>query len=552
MFGLEKSPQAILFVEAGGVVAYANSNLGELIGIPVKKLIGRSLLEYTDLGIPSSLFQDISTAVGKKEEWHGEVFFEKAPPTGRHTITTCSPIYDEGDKLMYMLILIDDISDEKVFAQRMYTNAHYDAVTGLPNRSYSLEKLEQATLAAKSKESTFTLIHLNLDRFKLINDSRGHGLGDKVLNQIAGRLRNTLYDGDLLGNLGGDKFLILLQNQRDENAVRTALALKSAVNEPLLMEEGELTLSASIGLAIFPDDANSAPELMRCAESAMYYAREQGGDGFYRYRHKPGNGAASRLAIESHLRHAISRNEMSLAFQPIIDIGHNRLVGAEALLRWHNSELKNPSPDKFIQIAEETGLILPIGDWALEEACLHAKRWQAYDPDFVVAVNVCARQFEKGHILTAVERALSKTGLPPRALELEVTERLLMGNDSLTKSILYRLKNMGIRLSLDDFGTGYASLSYLKQYPFDVLKIDRSFVADCQHSEQSRQLIQAIVNMAHSLQMEVVGEGVEQLEQRRLLREAGCDMAQGYLFTPAIPADRFTHWADQYLQVQPG
>lgn len=546
LFGLEKSPQSILFVDGTGVVAFANSNFAELIGMASRDLQGKNLLELEDIGVPPHLFHEVGDAAGRREQWHGEVFFEKAGPTGRNTIATCRPIFDDEGKLLYILVLIDDASDEKVIAQRLYMSAHFDGVTGLPNRSYSLKKLDQACLAAKSRETSLALIYLNLDRFKLLNDSRGHGFGDRVLNQIAGRLRETLYEGDLIGNLGGDKFLILLQNQREENTMRTVLSLKSAISEPLLVDDSEIALTGSFGLAIFPDDASSGPELMHCAESAMYYAREQGGNGFYRYRHKTGNGAANRLAIESHLRHAIARDELSLAFQPVIDISCNRLVGAEALLRWHNAKLNNPSPEKFIQIAEETGLILPIGDWALEQACMHAMRWQEYDSDFVVAVNVCARQFEKGHILTAVEQALENTGLPPQCLELEVTERLLMGNDRLTKSILYRLKDMNVRLALDDFGTGYASLSYLKQYPFDVLKIDRSFVTDCQHSEQSRQLIQAIVTMAHSLNMKVVGEGVEHMEQRRLLKEVNCDMAQGYLFTPAISAEHFTRWADQY------
>lgn len=434
--------------------------------------------------------------------------------------------------------------------QRMFMQANYDELTGLPDRAHSLAQLRLIAEEARQDSSSFTVVFVDLDRTKLINDSLGRALADTLLVEAARRLRGGIGAGDHIGHFGGDKFLLILPGKRDADALPVISDLKHRLRDAFRAGAQEVHITASFGLATFPDDHTEPGELIHCAETAMYGAKQRGGDGVARYRSATGNEAASRLAMESHLRGALERDEFRLVYQPIIDLGNNRLAGAEALVRWHNEQLGNPGPDRFIGVAEETGLIAGIGDWVLRRACREAVQWQLEGmSNFHISVNISARQLENDHILFSVKDALEQSGLPPQHLMLEMTEQLLVANDEYTHDLLCRLKELGIGLSLDDFGTGYASLSYLKDYPFDMLKIDRSFIHDASRAHDSRELTNAIIAMAHGLGMKVVAEGVEHLAQRQLLRERHCDMAQGYLFSPPLPPEEFSAWAEQYQSV---
>lgn len=546
--GLEKGPFGILFTKASGKPLYANGRIAELLGRSVQQILNSKTSRESTYSLPAELYQEITEQLEKGCDWTGEIYYPNASPNGRMALTTIKPIFDDAKRISHVLTLAEDIGDQNLFSRRMFVQANYDETTGLPNRIRSMQQLKRSLEKARRTEGCITLAFIDIDRTKLLNDSLGHETADKLFFEISQRLRQHLQSGDFLGHVGGDKFLMALADERDEEAVRRAGLLKTTIKEPMRIEDREINITASIGTATYPDDADDAEQLMHCAESAMYTSKEKGGDCISRYRPVLDNYAASRLSLETKLRYAIERNELDLYYQPVIDLKTNQLCGSEVLLRWHGGDDGElVPPDEFIPIAEETGLILSIGDWVLEQACHQAIAWQLEGMEPIsVAINISARQFEHDHILHSVKRVLDETGLPPHMLELEITERLLINDDDETRELMHRLKGLGVRLSLDDFGTGYASLSYLKHYPFDVLKIDRSFIADARDADDSRQLTYAIIAMAHSLGMKVIAEGVEELEQRRLLKERGCDMAQGYLFTPAVSATHFLHWAMQY------
>jgi len=433
-----------------------------------------------------------------------------------------------------------DITPRKQAEERIQYLATHDGLTGLPNRVMFGELLNHVLALSRRNSRKFAVLFIDLDRFKFINDSLGHDAGDALLHEVANRLKGSLRSSDVVARLGGDEFVMLLQDLRgSEQAGRIARKLLSAVIQPIEIGGQECRVTASIGISIYPDDAADETSLMTHADIAMYHAKEEGKNNFQFYDGRLETLSLERLTLETRLRRAIERNELSLHYQAQLDLGNNQIVGVEALLRWNSAELGSVSPAKFIPVAEETGLILAIGKWVLRTACAQSMAWQhAGLPPVHVSVNLSPRQLNDPELVGEVRTVLAETGLKPNLLELEVTESSVMHNVERALEVLGALKAMGVRLAIDDFGTGYSSLAQLKRFPIDTLKVDRSFIRELPSDAEDKAIAEAIIAMGKTLSLTVVAEGVETLEQQQFLRERACDQMQGYYFSkPVEPAE---------------
>jgi diguanylate cyclase (GGDEF)-like protein/PAS domain S-box-containing protein len=436
------------------------------------------------------------------------------------------------------------ITERKQAEQLLDYQAHFDLVTGLPNRYFFADRLEERVARGAASGEGFAVCFIDLDRFNQINDTLGHTAGDDVLAQVAYRLRRAVGPGDLLARMGGDEFtLILGEAVSSEKARRAAQLLLAALEAPLLVEGQELFISASIGIAVYPSDGQDATTLLKNADSAMYRAKAAGRNGIGTYAPEHGQATMARLELSNLLRRAIDQQQFELHYQPQLNLATGRVTGVEALIRWRHPERGLILPGDFIQVAEESTLMARISEWALREACRQAAEWRrARLPPLRVAVNISPRWFERDDIVQKVDRALRHSGLEPQLLDLEITESLLMHDPEGSATRIERLRAMGVRVSIDDFGTGYSSLAYLQRFPVDALKIDRSFVWPIGvDAGGSVALVEAIIALAHSLGLAVVGEGVETEAQHALLERLGCDEAQGYLYGRPVPPEAL--WA---------
>ncbi|MGF6411755.1 MULTISPECIES: putative bifunctional diguanylate cyclase/phosphodiesterase [unclassified Paraburkholderia] len=456
------------------------------------------------------------------------------------------PILRPGDSEPdSVLISFSDIGPVREAQRQLKYLATRDSLTGLYNRAYLTERMRDlfAPCAAGDHDGELTsvaVLFVDLDSFKKVNDTAGHEAGDALLCSVAERLSACVGCGDTLARVGGDEFVIVASAYGNTGElIGLAHRILDMIAVPFAVAGNEYYLGASIGISLFPEDGQDVATLMRNADSAMYHAKQRGRNNFQFFTAELNQHLQRRFTIEQSLRRALAANELSLVYQPIVDSQSGRTIGAEALLRWYNSELGNVSPGEFIPVAEDAGLIVEIGDWVLEHACQQVAQWRrSLAPHLVVAVNLSPRQFNDG-LLERIERCLAQSGLEPAALELEITERLLMSDSDTVLPMLSALNAMGVRVSVDDFGTGYSSLSYLKRFPLHNLKIDRSFVAGLPDHRDSVAITQAVVAMAHSLGMNVTAEGVETVEQAAFLRAIDCDKQQGYLYSRPVGASAY-------------
>ena len=453
-------------------------------------------------------------------------------------LLSASLVHDAAGEPQFYIIQIQDITDRKHAEQQLVYIANHDPLTGLLNRVQFHNRFSQTLSSARRHGSKLALMFLDLDRFKLINDTLGHRIGDLLLQAVSERLKSSLRTNDILARLGGDEFIVLLSDiNLIDDVARIAQKTIDNLMQPFTVEGNDIVVTASVGISIYPDDGKNSQILLTNADTAMYLAKERGKNNYQFYTPEMTARSSERMTIERGLRHALTHHELKLHYQPQIDSTSGRGVSVEALVRWQHPEWGLVYPDRFIAVAEETGLIVPIGTWVLRTACLQAKSWQENDGPFThVAVNLSPRQFLEPDLFQTIKQILAETGLKPSSLELEITESAVMQDPERTLQVLQQLHDLGVQLSIDDFGTGYSSLTYLRRFPVNSVKIDQSFVFDIPGDEGSMTLVRAIIALAHQLKLKVIAEGVETEEQLAFLKTHQCDALQGYLFSRPLEA----------------
>lgn len=551
--------EGVVIMSPDGVVQAANASAERILRVRPGQLVGRNRLDPIQ-----RVVDEDGKEVGATMMPSGQVLRTGEPIFGRvyglllktgelmWVRQNIIPIRRHAEPAPSSVMLsFADITDIKRAEQRLRHLAAHDALTGLTNRSFFIAHLDSTIESARDESRELALFFLDLDRFKSVNDTAGHACGDTLLQSAAARLTDCIGPGDVIARLGGDEFVILI-DQRVEGKRIALLAerLLQAMREPFDTVNGRYYLGVSIGVALYPHDGISGSDLLRSADAAMYRAKQNGRNRAQFYTAELNARLQRRYMLENALRDARENNELQLVYQPKYDLASHRIVGAEALLRWNSAKLGAISPVEFIPVAEETGLIVPIGAWVLRRACEQAVIWyEALGYDFRMAVNLSARQFQAGDVVPMIEQTLADTGLPPTALEVEITESLLMGGADEVRPMFDALTAQGIRISIDDFGTGYSSLSYLQRFPISNVKIDRSFITGIPGDPDSVALTEAIVAMARALGMTVTAEGVEDADQVEFLAKAGCQEIQGYYIGKPVTAEGFDRLLRAHLSV---
>ena len=534
----DNSTEALLICDAANRIVSVNRAFTRITGYTATEVVGRTPAVLKSGRHDRTFYRRMWTTLLAENRWEGEIWDRRKNGEIYPKWLSISVVRDDAGQVAHFVAAFADVTRRKQAEERVQFLARHDTLTGLPNRMLLRERFDQAAEHARHTGRQLAMLFLDLDHFKRINDSLGHPVGDALLVAIADRLRLALYGTDTISRLGGDEFVILLQHiQRTEEVIAVARKIEACMDAPVEIDGQLLSTSFSIGVAVYPNDGDDFDTLLQKADTAMYHAKECGRGTFSYFDDKMNAHAADRLVLHNRLRGAIGRDEFRLVYQPQINLRTGRVFGAEALLRWLPQDGTAVGPDRFIPVAEESGLILPIGEWVIHEAFQQARRWQDAGTPLQVSINVSGLQIYRADLAATLAAVQRDTGVPPGLIEIELTESTLMEDVQAVSEVLRALKRTGYSLAIDDFGTGYSSLAYLKRFPLDKLKIDRSFVTELCSNPEDQAIARAVIQIARSLKLRVIAEGVETTEQMMLLRRHGCHEGQGYLFGRPMPAN---------------
>lgn len=537
--GIENSASAVLITDKQGTIEYVNKKFCQLTGYTPEVAIGKNPRILKSDSTPREVFNNLWQTILSGKEWRGELLNRRRNGEVYWSVTSISPLHNNDGEITHFIANVEDINERKNAEATIERLAYYDPLTDLPNRRMMQDRLELALKRSRRQELSTALLYIDLDGFKHINDNLGHPAGDKLLREMARRFTNILRDDDIVCRMGGDEFAVILHDiHHEQDAAPVAQKLLEDLAKPMLLEESEVVVTGSAGIAMFPKDGEDGKTLEKHADIALYHAKEEGKNTFRFFSTELNSASNDRIAMEHGLRRLLENQELELHYQPKVAVATGRVVGVEALVRWNSPEFGLVSPLRFIPLAEETRQIIPIGEWVLRTACRQQLLWQQEGLHLSMAVNLSAVQFKSPNLIERISAIIDETGISPENLEFELTESALVDKPDEVVHVLERLRSLGCGISIDDFGTGYSSLSYLKNFPVTVLKIDRSFVMDLAHNSRDRAIARSVIDLANNLNMQTVAEGVEESEQLEILRQIGCTYIQGYFFSRPVPADR--------------
>ena len=545
---VSQSPVSIIITDTQGNIEYVNQAFERISGFSRDEAIGKNPRILRSNKTPAATYTSLWKTLSDGEPWEGELLNQRKDRSLYWVQAGISAVRDDKGDITHFVSIQEDISLRKAQEHEIKHQANYDALTELPNRFLAMDRMGQAINAAIRHDQTVVVMFIDLDNFKQINDNHGQDSGDQMIAMAASRIQQAIRQTDTAARFGGDEFMVILNDlESSDDASRVAEKVLSKLAAPYKIDDKNLSITASIGMAIFPSDGQDPYELLRNADAAMFGAKDDGGNRYAFHSEAINKSSAKRMAVEKQLRLALANNELHLHYQPIVDIKSGKITAVEALLRWDNPELGSISPAQFVPLAEATGLILPIGDWVIRTALTQIKSWHdAGLTDLKLSINISPRHFGSPDLSRTISQTLEQLGLPGELLELEITESLLLRNQEDTLKALQKLRKLGIRIALDDFGAGISSLTHLKDFPFDSLKINRSFMHAILDQPQDQALIKATLAMTQGLGIDTVAKGIETQEQLEFLSQQGLSRIQGHLYSAALPAQEFEGYYAQH------